>query len=111
MGGGSIGAGWTVVFARAGHAVAVYDPDVPNDGRRLPARSPRRLADLKAGKLLDEPPATVLARLTTCDELTLRCSAPRYVQECAPENLELKRELFAQLDAAAPGAILAARRR
>ena len=67
-----------------------------------------RLADLEEFGLLDHAPATLLARITVVDELADAVRDAALVQECAPERIDLKRDLFAQLDALAPAdAVLA----
>lgn len=107
VGAGSIGVAWALVFARAGHPVALHDPDPA----RLAAAArelDERLALLAAHGLLDEPPAALAVRVATSGELGDALSGAVHVQECAPERVELKRELFARLDALAePGATLA----
>jgi len=107
VGAGSIGSSWAVVFARAGHEVALYDADP----ERLPAAAAdveQRLAALAGAGLLDEPPARVAQRVTTHDGLVAALAGAAHVQECAPEYLELKRELFQELDRLAdPDATLA----
>jgi L-gulonate 3-dehydrogenase len=82
VGGGSIGVGWAVVFARAGYEVAVHEPDA---GRR--EAIPREV-EARGGS-----PVTVHA------DLECALAGAEHVQECAPEDLGLKRELFARLDA------------
>ena len=107
VGAGSIGVAWALVFARAGHAVSLYDPD---RGRLEAAvgELASRLADLAAAGLLDEPPARVASRVSARPELAEAVATAGYVQECAPEERELKRQLFARLDALADGgAVLA----
>jgi 3-hydroxyacyl-CoA dehydrogenase len=79
-GAGSIGVAWAVVFARAGHEVALYEPDA---ARREAAS---REVAARGGA------ATVYASL----EPALIDAG--HVQECAPEDLALKRELFARFD-------------
>lgn len=97
VGSGSIGVAWTIVFARAGASVGLFDPDA--ERRRLSAEElTRRLALLADAGLLDERPKDVQARVETTDSLTDVLSGARLVQECAPEDLATKRELFAQLD-------------
>jgi len=88
-GAGSIGVAWAVVFARAGHEVALYEPD---EARRAAA------------------PAELAARLDGADvalhaELPAALHGADHVQECAPEDLALKRDLFARLDALAPDGV------
>jgi L-gulonate 3-dehydrogenase len=107
VGGGSIGAGWTVVFASAGLQVAVFEPDT---GRRAAARDDvaSRLARLARGKLLGEPPDAIAARVTWTDTLEAAVVGASHVQECAPEEIDIKRSLFAALDdLASPKAVLA----
>jgi L-gulonate 3-dehydrogenase len=97
VGAGSIGVAWALVFARAGTAVAVQDPD---EGRRAAAlvELRDRLAQLEQYGLLDEAPDTIHARVSVHAELADAVAGVAHVQECAPENVDLKRELFARLD-------------
>lgn len=107
VGAGSIGVAWALVFARARLTVRVYEPDA---GRRAaaPQELIGRLAGLAAEGLLPERPEVVSARVTLTADLRRTVADVRYVQECAPERLELKKDLFAELDAAAPAeAVLA----
>lgn len=107
VGAGSIGSSWAVVFARAGHRVALYDADP----QRLPAAADdvdKRLAALADAGLLGEPRNDVAERVRTHAGLADALAGAVHVQECAPENLDLKRELFRMLDRVAePGATLA----
>ena len=97
VGAGSIGVAWSLVFARAGFGVRLYDPDA---GRRaaVPAELASRLAALAAEGLLAEPAADTGARVGVTDDLAAAVTGVSYVQECAPEALPVKCALFAQLD-------------
>jgi L-gulonate 3-dehydrogenase len=107
VGAGLIGRAWSIVFARAGHAVALYDTDAGALRKSL-ALLERALGDLKGAGLLDEEPAVTRARLAPAATLAEAVSGADYVQECIGENLEQKQALFAELDRlAAPAAILA----
>jgi L-gulonate 3-dehydrogenase len=107
VGGGSIGVAWALTFARAGLDVAVQDPD-PQRREAVPHELRDRLDGLATFELLDEPAGTIAARVTVHEELAPAVAGATYVQECAPESLDLKRELFAQLDAATrPDTVLA----
>jgi 3-hydroxyacyl-CoA dehydrogenase len=107
VGAGLIGRAWSIVFARAGHAVALYDADADALRKSL-ALLDRALADLKAAGLLDEDPATVRVRIAPAATLAEAVSGAAYVQENIAEKLSLKQALFAELDRlAAPEAILA----
>ncbi|HEY4276824.1 MAG TPA: 3-hydroxyacyl-CoA dehydrogenase [Conexibacter sp.] len=107
IGSGSIGVAWAVVFARAGHSVALYD----TAPERLDAAATElraRLDDLHSAGLLDEQPSAVAPRVQRFSELSAALDGAVHVQECAPESLELKREVFAALDRLAdPQATLA----
>ncbi|MDO8209031.1 3-hydroxyacyl-CoA dehydrogenase [Conexibacter sp. CPCC 206217] len=107
VGSGSIGVAWAIVFARAGRSVALHDTDAGRlDAARGELRA--RLDELAAAGLLDAPPAAVAQRVATHTDLATALDGAIHVQECAPERVELKRELFAQLDAlAAPHVSLA----
>jgi len=107
VGAGSIGTAFAAVFALAGGAVRIWD-EVPAARAALPARLATILGDLHAAGLLAEPPAAVAARVAVHDTLETTLAGAGYVQECAPEDLALKRALFARLDAlAAPDVPLA----
>jgi 3-hydroxyacyl-CoA dehydrogenase len=107
VGAGSIGAAWAIVFAMAGFRVNLQDTDSGRlDASRVAIRT--RLADLEAHGLAAEPPDTVLARIAFLPDLAAALVEAPYVQESVPEDLDLKRRLFADLDRlAAPAAILA----
>jgi L-gulonate 3-dehydrogenase len=107
VGCGVVGSSWSLVFTRAGFEVAVYDQSAAavQDTLRF-VRS--ALADLAAQGLFDGDIDTVCARLKPAASLEEALAGVDYVQESAPERVEIKRALYAQLDAiAAPGTILA----
>jgi L-gulonate 3-dehydrogenase len=107
IGAGSIGVSWAVVFARAGHAVAVQDPD-PERLQAAAKEVDQRLSALADAGLIEEPPATVAARVQMRGELAAAVAGAIHIQECAPERLELKAELLAAIDAIAlPDAVIA----
>jgi 3-hydroxybutyryl-CoA dehydrogenase len=100
VGGGLMGAGIAQVFVAAGHRVTVFEPSAE-------ARSSIRervAADLR---LLERDESLANAVVTTAD-LAEAVAHADYVTEAAPERLELKRSIFAQLVALSPAtAILA----
>jgi 3-hydroxyacyl-CoA dehydrogenase len=101
VGSGSIGVSWAIVFARAGHAVALHDV-APARLEAADGELRARLAELAAHGLLAEAPTVVRARVRLDADLASAVAGAGHVQECAPEALELKRALFARLDALAP---------
>ncbi|MEB0205186.1 3-hydroxyacyl-CoA dehydrogenase [Pseudomonas sp. CCC3.1] len=107
IGAGSIGVAFAIVFARAGWRVRLQDPDT----RRLQLAHEEinsRCVELQHYGLLQETPETLNARVELCSDLASAVAGARLIQECAPERLELKIELFRQFDCLAPhDAILA----
>lgn len=97
VGAGTIGIGWAVVFARGGHRVRLYDTD-PDRLEIAVLGASERLRALAAAGLLDEPPEAVARRVTAASQLGSALADAVHVQECAPESLETKRSIFAQLD-------------
>lgn len=107
IGAGLIGRAWSIVFARAGFTVALWDP--------VPAAVPAardfiaaRLPELAEAGLLADPPAAVLARLHPAASLAEAVAEAAHVQENGPERVEDKRALFAELDRLAPPAAILA---
>ncbi|MYH56354.1 MAG: 3-hydroxyacyl-CoA dehydrogenase [Acidimicrobiia bacterium] len=100
VGGGSIGVGWAIVFARAGHDTTVYEPEAPRR-RILIEEVEVRLGEMETFGLLDEAPAEIVSRLTVTGDLSETLDGAAHVQECAPESLPLKIGLFEKMDAGA----------
>lgn len=100
IGAGVVGSSWALVFARAGKTVKVYDPD---------AASLPRVKDFVSGALDGHADTdAILGRVTTTESLEEVLRGADYVQESAPERLEVKRPLYLELDRlAAPDAIVA----
>lgn len=107
IGGGSIGVAFALVFARAGFDVRVQDPD-PARRAAVPGEIAQRLRDLGGHGLIAEAPDAILARVAVVASVEAAVADAVLVQECAPEQLPLKRTLFAELDRLArPEAVLA----
>jgi L-gulonate 3-dehydrogenase len=107
VGAGTIGIGWAVALGRGGLTVALHDPDAEQLARALEDIA-ARLGDLEEFGLLDEPSAEILARVTPQSDLGSALEGAGYVQECAPESLELKRRLLGTLDELTPPATILA---
>jgi L-gulonate 3-dehydrogenase len=78
VGAGLIGRSWAQVFARAGWEVTAWDPEAKQ------REAARALAGVRVVDTLEEAVRDV-----------------EYVQECGPEVLDVKRQTFARMDAAA----------
>lgn len=95
IGAGLMGHGIAQVFAQAGHRVVITDPDPGVLG----------VARARVGKNLQGEgvePEPVLARIALDPSLDTAVAHADLVIEAAPEKLELKQRLFAQVAAAAP---------
>jgi L-gulonate 3-dehydrogenase len=101
IGAGTIGIGWAIALGRGGLDVVLHDLDEQQLDRAMHDIA-RRLADLESFDLLDEPPDTILARVAAERDLGAAVAGAGYVQECAPEAVELKRQLLGELDALTP---------
>ncbi|MFC8624998.1 3-hydroxyacyl-CoA dehydrogenase NAD-binding domain-containing protein [Streptomyces anulatus] len=104
VGAGVIGGGWAAHFLARGYDVTAWDP-APDAAVRL-----RRLiaAAWPALEQLGLAPGASQDRLTVTATLEEAVADAQFVQESAPEKLDLKRDLLARLDAAAPaGTVIA----
>ncbi len=104
---GLVGRAWAITFARAGHDVALWDerPDAAVEALRY---ADEVLPDLAANALLRDSPADVRACMRRASTLEEALDGASHVQESTPEDVSLKRQVFARLDAlAADGAVLA----
>ncbi len=108
VGAGFIGQSWAIVFARSGYDVALYDAD-RSQSAKAGVFLDQALSQLnEAGLLNGLAPQAVRERIVPADTLSHALDGAFYVQENAPEKLDLKRQIFAELDALAkPGVILA----
>jgi L-gulonate 3-dehydrogenase len=108
VGAGLIGRAWAICFARAGHEVALVDSDAAAVERAL-AFIESALEDLQRFDLLrGATPAAVRGRIRIADGLAPALAGAAHVQENAPERIEVKRALYAELDRLAePDAVLA----
>ena len=106
VGTGLIGRSWAIVFARAGWEVRLTDPSA-DQLAAAPLLIRQGLDELAAHGLAADPAATA-RRISAVASLAEAVRGVDLVQENGPELVEIKRELFAELDRLAPdGAILA----
>jgi 3-hydroxyacyl-CoA dehydrogenase len=108
IGAGTVGRAWAVVFARAGHDVRLYDANPSEVASRAIPLATETLEMLASGGMLDEPVATIVARIKPAASIAEAVAGVAYVQESIKEDLELKRAVFSAIAHAAPAdAILA----
>jgi L-gulonate 3-dehydrogenase len=108
VGCGLIGRAWAIDFARAGWQVRLFDP-APGAVEQALSTIDGLLFDLVENGLLSrEGQHRARDRLEPAASLAEALAGAAWVQENAPERLELKRELWRELDRLAePEAVLA----
>ena len=107
LGSGTMGAGIAQVCALRGFITVLYDitPEIVNAGYEKIRASIQKGVDL--GKTTPEAAGSALARLRTTADLK-DCSLADLAIEAVPEDLNIKRDLFRQLDELlAPHALVA----
>lgn len=93
LGAGRMGCGIAQVFCAAGHTVALYDPNESSL-----AHAPSTIRGMF--ELLRQP--VRMDTLQCTSHLSEAVSQARVVIEAVPENIEIKRDIFAQLEALSP---------
>jgi carnitine 3-dehydrogenase len=104
VGTGVIGAGWAARALARGLDVIAWDP-APDAEERLRAKIDSAwpaVTKLGLGGGADR------ARLSFTPDLEVLCSRADFIQENAPENEDLKRELLARMTASAPADVIVA---
>lgn len=86
LGCGVVGASWAQVFARAGHEVVLFDAQ--------PGAAHEAANKVAALPLSERAPGSV----SLAESLEALISQCDYIQESAPERLEIKRELYMKID-------------
>jgi carnitine 3-dehydrogenase len=102
VGGGVIGAGWAARFLLMGWDVAVADPD---------PEAPRKVGEVVANARASLPGLHDVAlpaegRLTVTADLAAAVAGAEWVVEAVPERLDLKHRVYAEIQKAAPGAVI-----
>ena len=102
VGAGVIGGGWVAYFLARGYDVVAWDPAEDAEPRL------RHLVELAWPALteLGLAPGASMDRLSVEPDLAAACARADFVQESAPEDLELKRTLLADIDAATPEGVV-----
>ncbi|TEA24168.1 hypothetical protein DBR06_SOUSAS2610127, partial [Sousa chinensis] len=96
---GLIGRSWAMLFASAGFKVKLYDIEQRQvtyalDSIRKEMKLLEQSGSLKGSLGAEEQ----LSLISSCSDIREAVEGALHVQECVPENLELKKQLFAQLD-------------
>lgn len=98
IGAGTIGSGWIACFLAKGQTVSVFDPN-PDTMGLVPKRLESVWPILKA---MDSSIPDQIPDYRPAASLKDAVGSADFVQESGPENEELKTELLAQIDRAAP---------
>jgi len=106
IGAGLIGRSWAMVFARAGWRVRVYD-SVPSQLDLARAHIEAGLVEQQRYGLVDDAAAAV-ARVGYFTELGDALVDVEWVQENVSELVDVKRDMYVQLDRGAPPAAILA---
>jgi 3-hydroxyacyl-CoA dehydrogenase len=102
IGAGFVGRAWAISFARADHEVVLWDanPDAPDQAL---AYIEALLPDLAKHDLLGSLSTAILRQQVQCaPSLEVALRACDYVQENTPEDVNIKRHVFSELDRLAP---------
>lgn len=108
IGTGFIGFGWAHLFCRAGLETRVYD----TNSQAVETLCRRLLEELAffrdEGIITDYELEAAICRLKPCSDLATACAGAEYIQECVPEDIQIKQRTFRELDRlSSPQAILA----
>ena len=102
IGAGLIGRSWSIVFARAGHEVALFDQAQEAVEAALTLINDALPGLGEAELLRDASVADVCARIRGATDLADAVSDVAYVQENTFEREDVKRQVFGDLDRLAP---------
>jgi len=100
VGSGIIGRSWALIFCKAGYSVCLYDTLASQLESAL-SNVASLLAEFKEKGLLTGPIQSVedgMKLISTTTDLSEAMNGAMFLQENAPENLELKSKIFKQMD-------------
>ena len=104
IGAGLIGSSWSAIFASKGYEVYVYD----NDKQVFENFNERVEGFLNELKFIDEEIDLnkSINKINSNIEIEFLCKTCDFIQECSPEIISLKQELFARLDNLSPKEVI-----
>ena len=102
LGVGTMGPGIAQAFAQAGFSVRLQGRSEESRSKGLNALRSGLQAYLENGLIDEGKMKSALARVETVETLEQACDGADFVVEAVPENLDLKKEIYAQLDRLCP---------
>jgi 3-hydroxybutyryl-CoA dehydrogenase len=102
IGAGVMGSGIAQAIAQAGYPVSLFDVSDTALQRALETVEKGLLRLVRAGQLGEDGVHEVLSRIEPVNDLTKACFGAQLLIEAVPEKLEWKKQVFAQMDEAAP---------
>lgn len=100
VGVGNVGRAWSIVFARAGYKVSLFDSADGAVENALPLIE-RNAQDLEAAGLI-ESASDLIARVSAADTLSLAVQDVCHVQESVREDVAIKTRVFQDLSEVVP---------
>src|ERR1700710_122433 len=108
IGAGTMGNGIAHVFAQAGFAVNLIDVNAVQLEKAFATITKNLDRQIAKGSLTEDQKKSTLANISYVDKIAEGIKNAELIVEAATENVNLKLEIFKQLDMAAPaGCILA----
>lgn len=99
VGSGLIGQNWAMIFAGAGYHPCLFDVDPNQLSKALEGTRTHLTEYEKKGQLRGQGSAAEQAdKIKGTSSLQECLEGAFYVQECVPENLDLKKKVFSQID-------------
>lgn len=108
IGAGTMGNGIAHVFAQSGFSVNLIDVNAAQLEKALQTISKNLDRQVSKGTLTEDQKGATLANITTVTDLATGVQGADLVVEAATENIDLKLNIFRQLDEAAPAAAILA---
>lgn len=108
VGAGTMGNGIAHVFAQTGFSVTLIDVNPGQLIKALESIQKNLDRQIAKGSIIEEQKQTTLKNITTTHDLLKGVSTAELIVEAATENVDLKLEIFEEIDKAAPASCILA---
>jgi 3-hydroxybutyryl-CoA dehydrogenase len=102
IGAGTMGNGIAHVFAQSGFAVTLIDVNAAQLDKAIGTITKNLDRQLAKGAITEEQKTSTLHNINTSNEIATGVHQANLIVEAATENIQLKLDIFKQMDAAAP---------